>query len=168
MAKDYNISKPDGLCHACGQQFQVDQDFTATIRETDDGFQRQDFCEDCWTQDARADKPEVIGVWRSRIPKPKEKRKLFVGDDVLMNFFQRLAGADEPAGISFRYVLALILMRKKLLIYDRMDTDQLGREVWQMHLRGSDEVHRVIDPKMDEDQILQVSQDLGQIMEIDE
>ncbi len=168
MAKDYNISKPDGLCDACGRQFQVSQEFTATIRQTADAFARQDFCLDCWADGGRGGEPDVIGVWRSRIPEPKEKKKLFVDDDVLINFFQRLDGSDEPAKISFRYVLALILMRKKLLVYDRVDKDDLGRDVWKMHLKGEDRAHEVVDPHMDEDQTLQVSQDLGQIMEIEE
>ncbi len=167
MAKDYNITKPNGLCCACEQQLQPDQEFAATVRQIEDGFARQDFCLNCWA-DELADEPDVIGVWRSRIPLPKEKKKLLVDDGVLVNFFQRLADTDQPAKLSFRYVLALILMRKKLLKYDGMDRDEAGQDVWKMRLRGSDEVHEVIDPHMDDDQILQVSQDLGQIMEIDE
>ncbi len=168
MPKDYDIAKPDGLCCACRQQFQVEQEFTAAIRQTDDGFARRDLCLDCWADGARGDESDVIGVWRSRIPTPKEKKKLFVGNDVLMSFFRRLADTDEPGRITFRYVLTLILMRKKLLIYDGMAVDELGRDVWKMHVRGGDEAHEVVDPHMDEDQILQASQDLGQIMEIDE
>jgi len=166
MAKDYDIAKPEGLCHACGRQFQVEQEFTATIRQVEDGFVRQDYCLDCWGDDR--DGPDVIGVWRSRIPKPKETKKLFVSDDVLMSFFRRLADTDEPARIAFRYVLTLILMRKKLLTYDGMATDEQQRDVWKVRVRGGDESHEVVDPHMDEDQILQVSGDLGQIMEIDE
>ncbi len=166
MAKDYDIARPDGLCSACGRQFQVAQEFMATIRQVEDGFARQDFCLDCWG-DGR-DEPAIIGVWRSRIPKAKEKKKLFVGDDVLMSFFRRLAETDEPARLTFRYVLTLILMRKKLLTYDGMATDEQGRDVWKVHVRGGDEAHEVVDPHMDEDQILRVSGDLGQIMEIDE
>ena len=33
----------------------------------------------------------------------------FVSNEVLVEFFTRLAGADEPAKINFRFVLALML-----------------------------------------------------------
>jgi hypothetical protein len=166
MSKDYNISKPDGTCCACNRQLQPEQEFMATICETDDGFMRRDFCLDCWSDDLRDE--GTIGFWRSHIPKPQEKKKLFVDDEVLINFFRRLADTDEPSRVSFRYVLALILMRKKLLAYDRTEADGEGRDIWKMHFKGSGETHDVIDPHMDEDQILQVSQDLGQIMELDD
>jgi len=64
-------------------------------------------------------------------------------------------------------VVALILMRKKLLIYDRMDTDDREREIWTMHLRGRDEKVFVMDPKLTEDRIAEVSADLSEIMEGD-
>ena len=56
-------------------------------------------------------------------------------------------------------------MRKKLLVYDRMQREDDGGEIWQMHFKGSDQVHHVIDPKLDEDKIAEVSGQLGQILE---
>ncbi len=56
-------------------------------------------------------------------------------------------------------------MRKKLLVYDRMERGEDGTETWEMHLRGNPQGHRVIDPKMDEDKIAEVSTQLGQILE---
>ena len=64
-----------------------------------------------------------------------------------------------------RFVLALLLMRKKLLVYDRSCTGEDGAEVWTMHFKGSDQTYQVTDPHMDEEKISQVSQQLGQILE---
>ncbi len=111
---------------------------------------------------------EILASWQTVIPKPAEKKKLLVDDEVLMNFFRRLADTDDPAKVTFRYVLGLILMRKRKLIYDGPGRNADGVDIWKMHFRGTDEKHEVIDPGMDEDQILDVSQNLSQIMELDE
>lgn len=164
MAKEYNISKASGLCRKCGAQFKPGQEFVATLKETADDFVREDYCPACGPEGAAAS-PEIMGVWRSRVPQPQEKKKLFVDNELLMNFFQRLDGAEEPAKVGFRYVLALVLMRKKLLVYDGRDMLPDGRECWKMHFKADDQVHRVIDPKMDEAKIVQISQHLGEILE---
>lgn len=165
MAKEYNISKSGGHCTACNREIVSDQEFMATVRERDEEFSREDYCLDCWTAQPRDNEPGIFGVWRSRIPPAAEKKKLFVDDELLVNFFQRLDGSDEPAKINFRFVLALVLMRKKMLVYDRMKKEDDGREVWQMHFKGNDQVHKVLDPHMDEEKIAQVSENLGQILE---
>jgi len=139
----------------------------AEPQEPEDQFAREDYCAACW---AKADEqtrtsPSLFGVWHSRVPEPREKRRTFVDDDLLVNFFDRLEGAEEPAKVQFRFVLALILMRKRVLIYDRMDHQADGQEVWTMHLKGSESRCQVVDPHLEEDRIAEVSQQLGSILE---
>lgn len=165
MAKEYNISKTSGQCATCKTPILPEEELMAVIRETDEAFIREDFCLNCWPSQPQEQDSSVLGVWRARVPKPEEKKKLLVDDEVLVNFFHRLEGTEEQAKINFRFVLALVLMRKRLLIYDRMNKDAQGNQTWQMHIRGNSQVHHVIDPDMDEDKIAQVSQQLGQIME---
>ena len=85
---------------------------------------------------------------------------------MLINFFERLEDADDPAKVQFRFVLALILMRKKMLVYDGLKAGK-GDQPWLMHFRGSGKKCRVVDPHMDEDKIAEVSQQLGEILEGD-
>jgi len=165
MAKDYNISKTAGLCAACRKDLQAGEQFVATVRQEADEFLRADYCLACWGEGPRDSQADVVGVWRSRVPQPQEKRRLFVDNELLINFFERLDGAESTAKLCFRYVLALVLMRKKLLVYDRTERGDDGTEIWLMHFKGSEHVHRVIDPKMDEEKIAQVSRQLGQILE---
>jgi len=165
MAKDYDIAKTGGACCLCRKELAPGQEFMATVREADDELQRADYCLDCWQERADQTDEAVFGIWRSRVPSPTEKKKLFVDDDLLKSFFERLAEADSDAKIAFRYVLALVLMRKKLLVYDRSDRRDDGTEVWHMHFKGSDQDHAVIDPKMDQQKIAEVSSQIGQILE---
>ncbi len=168
MAKEYNISKTSGACSNCESIMQPEDEYVAVVREVEEEFRREDYCLSCWDSEDKspdAESPDVLGAWRTRVPLPQEKKKLFVDDELLVNFFRRLEDAEDAAKLTFRYVLALVLMRKRMLVYDRMERTDEGVEIWQMHFKGSDQVEKVIDPKMDEDKIAEVSGQLGQIME---
>ena len=166
MAKDYDIAKTGGRCVACERELSAGEEFLATVREDGEGLTRHDYCPAC-AEKRPADEPGVLAAWRTRAPKPQEKKRLFVDDDVLVSFFERLAEAEEEAKVNFRFVLALILMRKKLLVYDRLRKEPDGREVWLMHFRGQEQPHEVLDPKLDDEKIAEVSGRLGEVMEVE-
>jgi len=153
----------------CDKQLAPGTEFTATVSEGPDELIRNDYCDACSKSLPETTSTAVLCKWRTVVPHPEEKKKLFVSNELLVNLFERLSETREPAKINFRYVLALVLMRKKLLIYDRMVKDDEGREVWSMHLKSSDpsDEQLVIDPKLTEDQITEVSNSLGEIMEGD-
>ncbi len=166
MAEKYNIARTEGVCCQCGAKLEPSQEFLATIRQEGDELVRIDYCTTCRPTDDDAPWPrEVLGAWRSRVPEPREKKKLFIDDDALLTFFDRLDGTDDPQRISFRYVLTLILMRKKLVVYESSRTESDGTETWIVRRRGTEDRHEVIDPRLDEDQIEAVSAQLGQVME---
>jgi len=168
MAKEYNISKTEAQCRQCEAQIDPGEELTARVREQDGEFVREDFCLACWEAGRVAEGQDVYATWRVRVPMPDEKKKkLLVDDAVLINFFQRLEGENEPVKVGFRYVLALVLMRKKLLVYDRREVLDSGAEIWKMHFRKTGDEHEVVDPKLDEDKIAEVSQSLGDIIEAD-
>ena len=167
MAKEYNIARTPGPCSACGKTLAAGEELVATVRQAGEELQREDYCPACWQGASSQDRPDRLAVWRTRVPRSEEKKRLFVDNEVLVNFFQRLDGAEEPAKVSFRFVLALVLMRKKLLVYQGAEKAPDGREFWNMRLKATEEVFQVLDPHMDAERIAEVSQELGAILEAD-
>jgi hypothetical protein len=165
MAEKYNIAKVAGVCCVCQRKMEPREPLVTTIREVGEQLERWDYCLTCWDSDQRPGEAEILGMWRTRIPEPQQKKKLLVDDEVLLGFFTRLAGAEQPERIAFRYVLTLILMRKRLLEYQGTTRDGDGCETWTLRRRGSDETYEVIDPNLDEDRIAEVSEQLNQILE---
>jgi len=165
MPKDYDIAKISGQCCACGRALEAGAAFVATVHEADGELQRRDWCPACWQgRDADAQKAPLAS-WAARVPTPEQKKRTFVDDDVLVQFFERLDGTDEPARVSFRFVLALLLMRKKLLVYDGSGRRADGAEVWHMHFKGDEQSREVLDPHMDEQKIAEVTEQIGAILE---
>lgn len=69
---------------------------------------RQDYSSAAWT-----DPPSgAFAWWRTRIPEPSAKKIKLAPNDVLLELFDQLA--DEPLQQDMRYVLTLLLLRRRV------------------------------------------------------
>jgi hypothetical protein len=159
---DWEIKKPLGFCYGTEEQIQPGQSFYSALVETETGFERRDYCQEYWQQH----EPKVYCFWVSRLPDPDEKKNMFIDDDMLMAFFERLAQETDPEKLNFRFVIMLILMRKKKLKYDstRIEGD---KEIWRLRIVGENSYTEVTDPHLNEEQIEQLSGQLGDILQVD-
>ncbi len=159
---EWEVSKPLGQCCGTGGKIEYGEEYFAALVETEEGLQRRDFCSDYWQEK----KPEVFCYWKTKLPSPDEKKQVFIDDDMLMAFFERLETESEQEKINFRFVLALILMRKRRLKYDSSET-QADSEIWRLRIAGDKQTVDVVNPHLDEEQIEQLSSQLGQILQVD-
>ena len=159
---EWEINKPLGQCHGTGNKIEYGQEYFGALVETEEGLQRRDFCADYW----ESQKPEVFCYWKTRLPEPGQKKQLFVDDQMLMAFFERLEKETEQEKINFRFVLALILMRKRILKYDETKNEE-GREIWRLRIVGEKRIVEVVNPHLDEEQVEQLSSQIGEILQAD-
>ncbi|MBW8042407.1 MAG: hypothetical protein FVQ85_20760 [Planctomycetes bacterium] len=160
---EWEIDKPVGQCGGSGKKIEYGEEYFGALAETEEGLKRQDFCADYWNEH----KPEVFCYWKTKLPHPDEKKQLFIDDEMLMSFFERLAEETEQEKINFRFVLTLVLMRKRRLKYDSSKVED-GNEIWRLRIAGGDkEFVEVINPRLDEEQIEQLSSHIGQILQVD-
>ena len=160
---DWEIKKPLGQCMGTGKTIEAGEEYFAALVETPEGLARQDFCAAYWQEH----KPQVFCYWKSKLVPPEQKKKLFVDDDMLMTFFERLANETESEKVNFRFVLMLILMRKRLLKYYSSRTEN-GTELWRLRITGTDTMAEVVNPHLSEEQIEQLSGQVGQILQVED
>lgn len=160
---DWEIKKTIGQCFGTNQPFAVGQEYYAALVETEQGLERRDYSLDYWHDHP----PAVFCFWKSRMAGSEQKKKMFIDDEMLIAFFDRLAEETEPEKIHFRFVLTLILMRKRKLKYDSSAMDDAGNEIWTLRVTGQDRMEKVINPHLSEDQIEQLSGQMGQILQVD-
>jgi len=109
----------------------------------------------------------VFCYWKTKLPHPDQKKQIFVDDEMLMAFFERLERETEQEKINFRFVLALVLMRKRRLKYDSSQAEA-DKEIWRLRIVGSDkEFVEVTNPNLDEEQIEKLSSQIGQILQVE-
>ncbi len=177
-APTYEVERPTGRCAITGRELVPKEPYIATLVEEGDKLRRLDVCIEAWDQGQRPQ--NLFCFWRSVVPEPNAKKKVFVDDEVLMDLLRRLAEADQPQRIALRFVLMLILMRKKLLRYNRTETrpgpDGALRQWWNLTPKldlskgplgkwNDPETIEVLDPQLDEAAIRSVTEQLGEILQ---
>src|SRR5262245_18682957 len=118
----------------CNASFEPEQAYYSLLILSDGagekGLVRSDICANCF----RDKRPEnVYYFWKTALPQPdavpKKARTAVVDTDHVFEFFKRLEGETTGQKVAFRYILALILSRKKLLQAVEKRKDAEGRPV---------------------------------------
>ena len=159
---EWEVSKPLGQCSGTGKRIEYGEEYFAALVETEQGLQRRDFCADYWQQQ----KPDVFCYWKTKLPDLGRKRQIFVDDEMLMAFFERLEKETEQERINFRFVLMLVLMRKRRLKYESTKTED-GSEIWRLRVVGENQFIDVVNPHLDQQQIEQLSSQIGEILQVE-
>lgn len=165
----FEISHPSGECAATGHTIEIGEEFVAALAERDgeEALERLDYSIEAWDGGARPMPPlKLFGFWRGEMPEPNSKRPLFVDDDSLVDLFEQLADEDDERKVVFRFILGLILVRRKLM---RLERSVKGKMLLRWTKAGGgggggDESVEVTDPGMTEEAISQVAGQIGAIM----
>ena len=158
---DWSIKRGEFKCDKCSREFGEDEEHFSALYDENRQFVRRDFCLQCWNN---REEGEMFSFWKTRVPAQEEERKI-VDDEIVMNFFQRLRGETDPMKVNFRYVLALLLMRKKVLKLEDIRYDDKG-EALVLKQKGEDGEVVVYNPQLTEEQIEQVTEQVGQILNV--
>jgi len=162
---DWNIAKSERCCAGCGRTFAEEEPYYSALFDTETEFERQDFCPGCWAAPDNAHRERAFSFWRTEVPKADEPRKVFVDDAVVFDFFARLADEEaQPVKRNFRYILALMLMRKKKLKFQDVVREN-GREYLVLRRSRTREEHRVLNPELSDGEMEQVKSELTHILE---
>ena len=152
---DYEVSRPLGKCSVTGREFSEGESFFSALFEAPQGFERRDYAVDSWHG-----APEgSLCHFQTRLPKRDEPKRTFVDDEALISFFLGLAKSEEAIKIQFRFVLSLILMRKRLVKYERTLREG-DAEWWEVRLMRDKSTHRVRNPSLAEHEIHNLTQEL--------
>jgi hypothetical protein len=162
----YPVARSTGRCASSGNAFAEGDPFVAVLVERDGqpGLERQDFAAQAWEQGARPQPPlRMFGFWRGTFTPHETKKQPLLGDAELLDLFEELAAASEPKQVTFRYILALLLVRRRVL---RVVSTRPG--VMMVVPRGAGDAGReplaVMDPGLDDQAIADAIEQLGQVV----
>ncbi len=160
MANDWEVSKATGHCAVTGRKLEEGEVYYAALFERPEGLVRQDVSADAWT----GPPPESFCYWKARVPvREKRSERVSVDQALLMNLFLRLEDEASEAKQRFRFVLALLLMRKRLLKFEQTVRDG-ETEYWQMRLVEDQSVHQVLNPRLTDEQTERLGRQLTAIL----
>jgi hypothetical protein len=156
---EYQIQPNARRCAISGREFQVGERFFSVLTEEGGKFVRRDYAADTWS----GPPANAFSFWAGTIVTPNARRALPIDDDLLLECFARLEGNTEPAQVKFRYVVGLLLMRRRRLRLEQTAPED-GTEVLLLRCPRSRTQYRVVNPGLTDEEIYAVQDEVFQVL----
>jgi hypothetical protein len=156
---DYQIQPSTRQCCVTGRTLTPGEPCYSVLLQQGSQLVRQDYSREAW----QGPPPGTIGFWQGRVPAGEQDRRPPIDDDLLLECFGRLEGQEEPARVSFRYVVALLLMRRKRLKFEDV-VHVNGREVLRLRCVRTRALHEVVNPELSDEEVQAVQEEVFKVL----
>ena len=121
---------------------------------------RLDFAQEAWTGAPDG----TLGWWRSRVPDVSGQKLHWAPNDVLLHYFEQLAGQIDKQDV--RYVLALLMIRRRILRLEESTKDEQGRDVLHLFCPRNEAQFEVLASLPDEHRRQDIQIDLAKLLSV--
>lgn len=163
MNGEWSIQRRAECCAATGHSFAAGEYFYTLLFDDDAGFRREDLTEAAWH--ARpAEAPRPFSFWRAKFelppPPPPEPLAKESAEDLL----RRYMAENSPEHANARYILAVMLERKKMLKEIETRGSEHGGLVRIYGHVKTGEVFVIPDPQLRLDQVAAVQSQIAALL----
>lgn len=124
---DYEFQRCTRRCAATDRELVPGEEFFSVLIAEGAELRRLDYSVGAW----EGPPEKAAGWWKSRMPDPASRRMHWAPNDVMLHFFEELA--NQPAQADMRFVLALLLVRRRVFREEDRGTDDQGRELMVLY-----------------------------------
>ena len=160
---EWKVNRSQRVCAVSGRVFEAGDNFFSALREENDSFIRLDYAEDIWLE---VDKSTFFSYWKAHIPEKDQERKnrLKIDTEAFYTFFCNLQNQEKDRNRLFTYLLALILIRKRLLRLNEIEKSPEGESLIIYDTRRKEEI-RIAVPEVTEEAMNEAKNQLEEIFE---
>jgi len=164
--QDWKIKARAHACYLTGQAFVADEPFYTALFEDEneeEGFIRRDYSVPAWQQERAQLRP--FSLWRSLYEPPTSEptRREVVEKEGAESLLRRLIDEDSPLTENTRFILALMLERKKTL--RETDSRSLGTARLRIYEHSkTGEVFIIRDPQLRLDQLESIQREVSDML----
>ena len=120
---DYEIERFSRHCQVTGRELTPGEPYYSVLLAEGAQLRRYDYSLEVW----KGPPEGAVGWWKSQRSSPEAKRKNWAPNDVMLDFFDRLEA--QPENQDMRYVLSLLLVRRRVMRLEETETLAEGGEV---------------------------------------
>ncbi len=158
MQLDIEIRPCSRMCASTERPLQPGEAYFSILLMDGNEMIRRDYSTEAW----RGPPDDCIGWWRSRIPPKEDSHPKLAPVDVLLNLFEALE--DHPTEREFRYLLGLLLLRRKSLRREDTTRDDQSREVLVLHCPWRDKEFELLVAEPSAEQIVKLQQQMYDLL----
>ena len=166
IIQDWKIRSTLARCEVSGEPFVDGQEFYTCIFDdpASDGFVRRDYSTDAWRKIRKKIDPAPFSFWKSTFKAPlktgEDKR---IVDTSVEGMLRHFIEEDDPLTENTRYILALMLERRKTLIPTDSKVTETRTLLFYEHADTGD-VFIVADPGLRLDEIESVQREVVDLL----
>ncbi len=163
MIIDWSIQSRADRCSLTGRQFEDGEYFYTVLYDEVSGFRREDLSEAAW-KERKKEGVTPFSFWRSKFEVPPPAAPEALGKQTAEELLRRYMADDAPEHQNVRYILALMLERKRLLkeIETRAGAGGTLTRVYTHAKTG--EIFVIPDPQLHLDQVVAVQMQVAELL----
>ncbi len=162
MQQDWTIQSRGHLCSATGKTFVEDEVFYTLLFDETSGYRREDLSEEAF-KSRPADAPQPFSFWRTKYTPPPVVTET-LGKQTAEDLLRRYMAEEAPQLASARYLLAVMLERKRILKEVEVKRAADGSRVRVYERAVTGEVFIIPDPELKLDELAAVQEELGALL----
>jgi hypothetical protein len=124
---DFEVQRCSRKCARSGREIQPGEAYYSALVAEGAQVNRLDFSEEAWSEAP----PGTVAWWKSHMPGAGSKRPHWAPNDALLEYFQLLDGVPTKADV--RYVLALLLVRRRIARWEHSEMDDNNQEIMVLY-----------------------------------
>jgi hypothetical protein len=161
LTHEWNIQARALQCARTGRPFEKGERIFSALYWKDGQYQRVDLCAEAWQE--RNENIEPLSAWQTEFVPPAPPEPEALRKDDAESLLRRLVAENAPATRNARYILALMLERKKVLRQiERQKQDGASVLVYE-HL-PSGEVWLIDDPGLKLGELTAVQDEVARLL----
>jgi hypothetical protein len=155
---EYEIGRFTRRCAASERELRPGETFYSTLIDEEGEIRRLDFSAAAW----KGPPEGTVGWWKSRLPEDENRAPPPTPQEALEQYFDHLE--LDPHKQDVRYILALLMVRRRLWRLESIENDAQGREILVLFSQQSDAPRRalVVDPP--DERIQQIQEELDRLL----
>lgn len=134
---DFEVQRCSRRCCRTDQALKPGDTFYSALVAEGAEVVRRDYCEQAW----QGPPDGTIGWWKSVVVEPESTRMRWAPNDVIFHCFEQLE--ERAAQPDMRYVLALLMIRRRIMRLEEIESDERGNEVLAMFCPRDEREYRV-------------------------
>jgi len=156
---DYEVQRSTRHCTATGREFAPGESYYSVLVAEGAELKRYDYAADAW----QGPPESAVGWWKSQIPDHTATRKRWAPNDVMLHFWDELA--EQPDRQDMRYVLTLLLIRRRVFRLEEETRDAQGRELLVVYCPRRESTHQVLAVVPDASRIARIQEELAALLQ---
>lgn len=161
--EEFRLRRKSDWCAACQRTFEVGEPIYSCVVLEEDAPARVDRCSGCW--EARDLSEEAYASWRTR-HRAGDERPRPIDFRALSELFLRMAERKKPEYRKLTYLLALLLLRKRVLRLVTFVTER-SSDWLVVERRPTGERLRVEAPELGQSEIAELRARLRRLLDLD-